>query len=77
VQVIFQGGARTEKVAVAYPLGHRRRRAEGLPALRRKFQAALAGALPPARAARIEALCDDAARLGATPATDFMDLWAV
>ena len=32
VQVVFRGGQSTEKVTVEYPIGHRRRRAEGDPA---------------------------------------------
>ena len=31
VQVFFADGNRTERVAVEYPIGHRRRRAEGIP----------------------------------------------
>src|SRR5438309_764424 len=42
VQVFFKDGSSTEKVAVEYPLGHRRRRAEGLPLLIKKFEANLA-----------------------------------
>lgn len=37
VQVEFKDGTRTEKVEVQYPLGHRRRRAEAIPAIEEKF----------------------------------------
>ncbi|MBV8677458.1 MAG: bifunctional 2-methylcitrate dehydratase/aconitate hydratase, partial [Planctomycetaceae bacterium] len=37
VQVVFPGGQSTEKVTVEYPIGHRRRRAEGIPLLRAKL----------------------------------------
>src|SRR5262249_39760683 len=37
VQVVFRGGGCTEKVTVEYPIGHRRRRAEGVPLLLAKF----------------------------------------
>src|SRR5207253_212059 len=33
VQVFFRDGTKTDKVVVEYPLGHRRRRKEGIPAL--------------------------------------------
>jgi 2-methylcitrate dehydratase len=42
VQVFFSDGTATEKIAVEYPIGHRRRRAEGIPVLREKAAAALA-----------------------------------
>src|SRR5262249_7798377 len=38
VQVFFSDGKATEKVEVEYPVGHRRRRAEGMPLLVKKFQ---------------------------------------
>ena len=37
VQVFFKDGSSTEKVVVEYPIGHRRRRAEGMPLLVKKF----------------------------------------
>lgn len=41
VQVFFRDGSSTEKVTVEYPLGHRRRRAEGMPVLVNKFKNAV------------------------------------
>ena len=43
VQVFFKDGTATEQVAVEYPIGHRRRRAEGLPLLVEKFEGSLKG----------------------------------
>ncbi|HEX4342338.1 MAG TPA: 2-methylcitrate dehydratase, partial [Verrucomicrobiae bacterium] len=37
VQVFFQDGSATERIDVEYPVGHRRRRAEGIPLLVKKF----------------------------------------
>ena len=37
LQVFFRDGTATERVQVDYPVGHRRRRAEGAPLLARKF----------------------------------------
>ncbi|MFP3548436.1 2-methylcitrate dehydratase, partial [Rhizobium sp. SIMBA_035] len=42
IQVFFKDGSSTEQVAVEYPIGHRRRRAEGIPLLEDKFKANLA-----------------------------------
>ncbi|MGH8091709.1 MAG: bifunctional 2-methylcitrate dehydratase/aconitate hydratase, partial [Rudaea sp.] len=46
LQVFFKDGSKTEKVSIDYPIGHRRRRAESIPVLLKKFEAALAGHLP-------------------------------
>ena len=43
VQVFFRGGSATRRVAVDYPIGHRLRRAEGLPLLRQKFEGGVRG----------------------------------
>ena len=73
VQVFFKNGTATERVTVEYPLGHRRRRAEGIPFLLRKFTDALRTRFPPRRADAIVALCADAERLAATPVNEFME----
>ncbi|MCC6075519.1 2-methylcitrate dehydratase [Pseudomonas sp. GCM10022188] len=74
VQVFFKDGSSTEQVAVEYPLGHRRRRAEGIPLLEEKFRANLATRFPALRCARILALCQDQARLEATAVDRFVEL---
>ena len=38
IQVFFKDGSSTEKIEVEYPLGHRRRRDEGIPVLIDKFK---------------------------------------
>lgn len=72
VQVFFNDGSSTEKVAVEYPIGHRRRRGEGIPLLVSKFEANLATRYPGARAREILDLCLDAERLAATPVDEFV-----
>src|SRR5512147_1239986 len=42
VQVFFRDGTSTERIAVDYPIGHRKRRAEGMPVLVKKFEASVA-----------------------------------
>ena len=74
VQVFFQGWHVTPQVAVEFPLGHRRRRQEGLPLLVRKFRDALATCYPPPQAEAILELCQDPKRLEGTPVDQFMDL---
>ncbi|MNT30954.1 2-methylcitrate dehydratase [compost metagenome] len=77
VQVFFKDGSSTEQVAVEYPIGHRRRRLEGIPLLEEKFKANLATRFPAQRCARIFALCKDQAALEATAVNRFMDLWVI
>lgn len=77
VQLFFKDGSCTEKVAVEYPLGHRRRRAEGIPLLIDKFAANLASRLVPARCKEIMSLCLDADLLQSTPVDRFMDMFVI
>ena len=77
LQVFFKDGSATEKVEVEYPVGHRRRRAEGIPLLEDKFRHNLATRFPAARAAKIFALCKDQQALEATPVNEFMDLLVI
>jgi 2-methylcitrate dehydratase len=74
VQVFFADGTATEKVAVEYPIGHPRRRAEGEPLLLAKFERNLRGRLPGKQAAEVVALCSDAGRLGETRVEELVDL---
>jgi len=75
VQVRFKDGSSTEKISVEYPIGHRRRRREGIPLLVKKLEANLASRFPPERCANIMNLCLDPARLQSTPIQEFVDLW--
>jgi 2-methylcitrate dehydratase len=64
-QVFFRDGSQTERVAVDFPIGHRKRRAEGMPVLMRKFESSVAAQFPAAQARAITGLCADRARLEA------------
>jgi 2-methylcitrate dehydratase len=77
VQVTFKGGKKTRKVAVEYPVGHRRRRAEGVPLLEAKFRANVARRFPAERRDAILALCGDADRLASMPVNEFVDMFAM
>jgi 2-methylcitrate dehydratase len=77
VQVFFKDGSKTDRVEVEYPIGHRRRRQEGIPVLERKFADALATRLPRRRRETILDLCGDQGRLEATPVNEFMDFLAL
>jgi 2-methylcitrate dehydratase len=77
VQVFFKDGTHSEKVSIDVPIGHRLRRAEGIPILLKKFESALIGKLSPGKCAAISHLCADQARLESTPVPEFMGLFAV
>lgn len=77
IQVFFKDGSSTDKVEVEYPIGHRRRRGEGIPVLEAKFKRNLATRFPAERCATIFDLCKDQARLEATPVNEFMDLFVI
>ncbi|MDI5890731.1 2-methylcitrate dehydratase [Halomonas rhizosphaerae] len=77
IQVFFKDGSATEKVEVEYPVGHRRRRAEGIPLLVDKFRRNLATRFPAGRCETIMALCEEQARLERTPVNRFVDLFVI
>jgi 2-methylcitrate dehydratase len=72
VQVFFKDGSATPRAQVDFPVGHRRRRAEGQPLMVAKFEAAVKAHYPPGQAARVVALFADPARLAALSVNDFM-----
>jgi len=75
IQIRFRDGSTTERVEIEYPVGHRRRRAEGIPLLLEKFRRNAAATLPPEAVERIERVSEDQARLEALPVEEFVDLW--
>ena len=77
VQVHFTDGSSSEKISVDYPIGHRKRRQEGVPVLLNKFAAALGGHLPAHRVRQILALTADSSRLDAMPVHLLLDLFVV
>jgi 2-methylcitrate dehydratase len=74
VQVFFKGGGATERVEVEYPIGHRRRRPEGLPLLVDKARTNLATQIAADRVEKVIKLCLDRPRLEATAAPAFMEM---
>ncbi|MEM7147267.1 MAG: bifunctional 2-methylcitrate dehydratase/aconitate hydratase [Verrucomicrobiota bacterium] len=76
IQVFFKDGTATEKVEVEYPIGHRRRREEGIPLLMEKFEANLRTQLDGHIAEQILTLASDPASLANLPVTDFCELFA-
>ena len=77
VQVFFEDGSATDRVSIDYPVGHRRRRAEGIALLDDKFERAVASKLSARQGARILATLADPERTAAMTVPDFTDLWVV
>jgi 2-methylcitrate dehydratase len=77
LQIFFKDGTATRKVAVEYPVGHRRRRSEGIPLLEAKFRTNLARRFPQDRQNAILDLCRDPSRLEAAPVDKFVDLFVI
>jgi 2-methylcitrate dehydratase len=77
LQIFFKDGTTTRKAAVEYPIGHRRRRREGIPLLEAKFHTNLARRFPQKQREAILELCRDPKRLEATPANEFVDMFVI
>ncbi|QGX38230.1 bifunctional 2-methylcitrate dehydratase/aconitate hydratase [Permianibacter aggregans] len=77
IQVFFKDGSKTDKVEVEYPIGHRRRREEGIPVLVNKFKANVATRFPAKHARDIIELMMDKDELEATPVNEFMNLMMI
>ena len=77
IVIHFKDGSQTDEMVVEYPIGHRRRRAEGIPLLEAKFRTNLLRRLPPKQAATTLALCKDPQRLQDTPVNEFVDLFVI
>ena len=74
--VEFMDGKKLKEVVVEYPIGHKRRRKEGMPILVEKFKTNLARRFAEKQRTQILELCMDAKRLEATPVHEFVDLMA-
>ena len=77
ITVEFTDGTIFEEVAVEYPIGHARRRTEGIPLLIEKYKTNLARIYDGDKQEKILDLCLDYDKLSSTPVNEFMDLMAL
>ena len=77
VTVRLKDGRELPEVVVEYPIGHKRRRAEGIPLLIEKFRRNLARRFPEKQQHAIAALSLDQARLERTPVNEYLDLYVI
>jgi 2-methylcitrate dehydratase len=75
--VEFKDGSKLEEVVCEYPIGHKRRRKEGMPILVEKFKRNLARRYPERQQRAILDLCTDAGRLESTAVNEFVDQFVV
>ncbi|HET9577835.1 MAG TPA: bifunctional 2-methylcitrate dehydratase/aconitate hydratase [Usitatibacter sp.] len=75
--VEFNDGKKMKEIVVEYPIGHKRRRKEGMPVLVKKFETNLARRFPEKQRAAILALCANPKALDATPVNEFVDLMVI
>ena len=77
ITVEFKDGSKTKEIVVEYPIGHRRRRKEGIPVLIEKFRTNLARRFPARQQQRILDVALDAKALEAIPVHEFVDLMTI
>ncbi len=75
--VEFKDGKKLAEVVVEYPIGHKRRRKEGMPILVEKFERNLARRFPAKQQKAILELCLNGEKLAATPVDEFVDLFVI
>jgi len=72
IQVHYKDGSSSGRIEVSYPIGHRRRREEGIPLLVQKFRNAIGDHYSAGQAARIEHSCAEQKSLESMNVHDFM-----
>jgi 2-methylcitrate dehydratase len=75
MRIHFKDGTATDWVTVEYPIGHKRRREEGIPILLKKFERNLATCFGVEAVENIMQAMQDTNALAAMSVSDFMDLW--
>ncbi|MFZ1909637.1 MAG: bifunctional 2-methylcitrate dehydratase/aconitate hydratase [Burkholderiales bacterium] len=75
--VEFRDGSKLGEFVCEYPIGHKRRRKEGMPVLVEKFKRNLARRFPSKQQNAILEVCMDAGRLHSMPVDEFVDLFVI
>ncbi|KAA0214352.1 MAG: bifunctional 2-methylcitrate dehydratase/aconitate hydratase [Lautropia sp.] len=77
ITIEFADGRKLKEVVVEYPIGHRRRRKEGIPVLVEKFRTNLARRFPARQQQRILEVSLDQKALEAMPVNEYVDLYVI
>ena len=75
VTIIFSDGSALDEIAIEYPVGHKRRRDEGIPLLVEKYRTNLARIFDEAQQEKIASLTLDYEKFSQTPVNEVMDLF--
>jgi 2-methylcitrate dehydratase len=70
-------GKKLKEIVVEYPIGHKRRRKEGMPVLVEKFKTNLGRVFSSKQANAVLELCMDPKRLADTPVNEFVDMMVI
>lgn len=73
IQIFFKDGTSTKKVQVEYPIGHKRRREEGIPLLLKKFEMNLSKLFSSEEIKKMMVLFADVKTLENMPVNEFME----
>jgi len=77
IKIVFKDGTETETVAVEYPIGHKRRREEGIPVLLEKFKRNALTRFSQDKVETLMSVMSSTSSLSKVPVVDFMDAWVV
>ncbi|MBD63190.1 MAG: 2-methylcitrate dehydratase [Gammaproteobacteria bacterium] len=77
IQIFFNDGSSTEAIEVEYPIGHKRRRKEGIPVLERKFEKNLLKIFNESEVNNILSKCLDQQELESMSVLDFQEMFTV
>ena len=72
--VVFKDGSKSKEVSIEYPIGHKRRREEGMPLLIEKYKTNLARIFDKVQQSKIEAATLDYEALKTKPVNEVMEL---
>lgn len=77
IQIFFDDGSSTDAIEVEYPIGHKRRREEGIPVLEKKFKNNLLKIFSEEKALKIFERCIQQESLEAMSVIEFQEMLAV
>jgi 2-methylcitrate dehydratase len=77
LQVFFKDGSASERVEISYPIGHRRRREEGIPELIKKFESAVSDHFSEQQALAIRTALESQPALASMDVPAFVDDWVL
>ena len=75
MKLVFNDGTESAWITIEYPIGHRRRREEGLPVLLAKFKQNLSTRFSSGKVEHIMTAMNDTDTLAAMSVVDFMAMW--